>query len=292
MPTTVRPRRSVLYMPGANTRALEKGRTLPADGLILDLEDSVAPDAKGEARTNIIAALAEGGYGNREILVRVNALETPWGRDDIAALAGCGADALLLPKVESAEHVREADALMADNGAPADMALWCMMETPRAMLRAEEIAGASPRLGGFVMGTSDLAKDLGCAHTPDRLPMLTSLGLCVLAAKAEGLAILDGVLLDLSDDEGFEAACRQGADMGFDGKTLIHPKTIEAANRVFAPSEEDIAWSEKIIAAHAEAEKDGKGIVLVDGKLIENLHVESARRLVAMAAMIKEAEAP
>lgn len=292
MPTTVRPRRSVLYMPGANTRALEKGRTLPADGLILDLEDSVAPDAKGEARTNIIAALAEGGYGNREILVRVNALETPWGRDDIAALAGCGADALLLPKVESAEHVREADALMADNGAPADMALWCMMETPRAMLRAEEIAGASPRLGGFVMGTSDLAKDLGCAHTPDRLPMLTSLGLCVLAAKAEGLAILDGVLLDLSDGEGFEAACRQGADMGFDGKTLIHPKTIEAANRVFAPSEEDIAWSEKIIAAHAEAEKDGKGIVLVDGKLIENLHVESARRLVAMAAMIKEAEAP
>ena len=292
MPTTVRPRRSVLYMPGANTRALEKGRTLPADGLILDLEDSVAPDAKGEARTNIIAALAEGGYGNREILVRVNALETPWGRDDIAALAGCGADALLLPKVESAEHVREADALMADNGAPADMALWCMMETPRAMLRAEEIAGASPRLGGFVMGTSDLAKDLSCAHTPDRLPMLTSLGLCVLAAKAEGLAILDGVLLDLSDDEGFEAACRQGADMGFDGKTLIHPKTIEAANRVFAPSEEDIAWSEKIIAAHAEAEKDGKGIVLVDGKLIENLHVESARRLVAMAAMIKEAEAP
>ncbi len=287
MATTARPRRSVLYMPGSNPRALEKAKTLGADGLIFDLEDAVAPDAKEEARRQVVAAVTGGGYGRREILIRSNGLNTPWGQADLAAAATSGAHAVLLPKVESADMVRQAESILAAAGAPDDLAIWCMMETPRGILRAEEIAGASPRLGGFVMGTSDLAKDLHCAHTRERLPMLTSLGLCLLAARASGLAILDGVHLDLNDDEGFEYACRQGLELGFDGKTLIHPKTIDAANRVFAPSEAEVAWSRKIIAAHAEAEAAGKGVVVVDGRLIENLHVVNARRLVALAEQIE-----
>ncbi|OIR06205.1 (3S)-malyl-CoA thioesterase [mine drainage metagenome] len=287
MATTARPRRSVLYMPGSNPRALEKAKTLGADGLIFDLEDAVAPDAKEEARRQVVAAVTGGGYGRREILIRSNGLNTPWGQADLAAAAVSGAHAVLLPKVESADMVRQAESVLAAAGAPDDLAIWCMMETPRGILRAEEIAAASPRLGGFVMGTSDLAKDLHCAHTRERLPMLTSLGLCLLAARAQGLAILDGVHLDLNDDEGFDYACRQGLEMGFDGKTLIHPKTIEAANRVFAPSEAEVAWSRRIIAAHAEAEAAGKGVVVVEGRLIENLHVVNARRLVALAEQIE-----
>jgi citrate lyase subunit beta/citryl-CoA lyase len=286
MATTARPRRSVLYMPGSNPRALEKARTLAADGLILDLEDAVAPDAKEEARRQVVEAVRAGGYGARELLVRVNSLATPWGQADVAAAASSGAHAVLIPKVESADTVRQVESIMAANGAPADMAIWCMMETPRGMLRAEEIAGSTPRMGGFVMGTSDLAKDLHCAHTRDRLPMITSLGLCLLAARAHGLAALDGVYLDLNDDAGFEYSCVQGLELGFDGKTLIHPKTIETANRVFAPAEKEIEWSKKIIAAHAEATAAGKGVVVVDGKLIENLHVENARRIVALADQI------
>lgn len=287
MAATVRPRRSMLYMPGSNARALEKGRTLPADALILDLEDAVAPDAKEEARQQIVDALAEGGYGKREILVRVNPLDSAWGRDDIAAMAKSGADAILLPKTESAAMVADCEALMRDSGAPEDMAVWCMIETPLGVLHAEDIAASTLRLGGFVMGTSDLAKDLHCLHTPDRLPFVASLSLCVLAARAYGLAILDGVHLDLSDDEGFAESCRQGLEFGFDGKTLIHPKTIEAANTVFAPGAAEVAWSEKIIAAHEEASRRGEGVVVVDGKLIENLHVEDARRIVGLAAMIE-----
>jgi citrate lyase subunit beta/citryl-CoA lyase len=286
MATTARPRRSVLYMPGSNPRALEKARALAADGLILDLEDAVAPDAKEEARRQVCEAVKAGGYGRRELLVRINSLATPWGQADAAAAATSGADAVLIPKVESADTVRQVEAILVANGAPADLAIWCMMETPRGILRAEEIAAASPRMGGFVMGTSDLAKDLHCAHTRERQPMITSLGLCLLAARAYGIAILDGVHLDLSDDEGFEYSCRQGLELGFDGKTLIHPKTIDAANRVFAPSEKEVAWSNKIIAAHAEAAAAGKGVVVVDGKLVENLHVENARRIVAMAEQI------
>lgn len=289
MVASARPRRSVLYMPGSNTRALEKGRGLPADGLILDLEDAVAPDAKVEARGNVAAALMEGGYGKREILVRTNGLDTPWGFEDIKATASMSnAHGVLLPKVESADMVRKADQILNANGAPDDLAIWCMMETPRGMLHAEEIADASPRMGGFVMGTSDLAKDLYCAHTRDRLPMITSLGLCMLAARAAKIACLDGVHLDLSDDEGFAHSCQQGVELGFDGKTLIHPKTIGACNEAFAPSEKEVDWSRKIIDAHAEAEKEGKGVVVVDGKLIENLHVENAKRLVAMADLIAE----
>ncbi|OAN48012.1 malyl-CoA thiolesterase [Paramagnetospirillum marisnigri] len=288
MATTARPRRSVLYMPGSNPRALDKARTLAADGLILDLEDAVAPDAKDTARAQVVEAVKAGGYGRRELLVRVNGLSTPWFHADVAAAAQSGADAVLIPKVESADAVRLTQAIMEANGAPDTMAIWCMMETPKGILRAEEIATSSPRMAGFVMGTSDLAKDLHCAHTRERLPMITSLGLCLLAARAHGLAALDGVYLDLNDDEGFEYSCRQGLELGFDGKTLIHPKTIDAANRVFAPSEKEIEWSRKIIAAHAEAAAQGKGVVVVDGKLIENLHVENARRIVAMAELIAE----
>ncbi|GAB6051806.1 CoA ester lyase [Magnetospira thiophila] len=283
-----RPRRSVLYMPGSNARALEKGRTLAADGLILDLEDAVAPDAKAMAREQIASAVSQGGYGNRELLIRVNGLNTPWGHADLAAAAQTPADGVLLPKVESGDMVRQAAAVLEAAGAPSHMALWCMMETPMGMLNAQDIAGSSPRLAGFVMGTSDLAKDLHCAHTPDRQPMITALGLCLLAARAYGLAIVDGVYLDLNDDAGFAAACQQGKDLGFDGKTLIHPKTVDVANQVFAPSPDEVDWSRRIIAAHAEAEAAGKGVVLVDGKLIENLHVVAARRLVTLADAIAE----
>jgi citrate lyase subunit beta/citryl-CoA lyase len=288
MASTARPRRSVLYMPGSNARALEKGRGLPADALILDLEDAVSPDAKAQARQQIAEAVKAGGYGQRELIVRVNGLDSPWGADDVKAIATCGADAILLPKVESAAMIRDLEKAMKAAGAPKDMAIWCMMETPLGMQHAEEVAAASPRIACLVMGTSDLVKDLQAAHTPMRLPVLTALGLCLLAARAYGLAILDGVHLDLNDDEGFAAHCQQGKELGFDGKTLIHPKTIAKANEVFGPSEEEVAYSHKIIAAHAEAEKGGKGVVLVDGKLIENLHVENAKRLVALDTAIKQ----
>ncbi|HSR72210.1 MAG TPA: CoA ester lyase, partial [Kiloniellales bacterium] len=205
--TAPRPRRSVLYMPGSNARALEKGRSLPADALILDLEDAVAPDAKSNAREQILAALSAGGYGGRELIVRVNALDSDWGRDDIAAMARSGAHALLLPKVERAAQVRELESLMDSAGAPPETAIMCMMETPLGMLHAEEVAGASPRVSALVMGTSDLVKELQAAHTRERLPVLTSLSLCILAARAFGLAILDGVHLDLDDEAGFAESC-------------------------------------------------------------------------------------
>ncbi len=288
MAATPRPRRSVLYMPGANTRAMEKARSLPADALILDLEDAVAPDAKTMARANVAAAVRAGGYGKRELVVRVNSLATPWGYEDLVAAATMKLDAVLLPKVESADAIRQAEALLTASGAPASLALWCMMETPLAMLHVEEIAGASARVAALVMGTSDLTKDLHARHTRDRLPMLTSLGLCLLAARAYRLAILDGVHLDLADDEGFAEICRQGQELGFDGKTLIHPKTIAAANAAFAPTAEEVEWARRIITAHAEAQAAGRGVVLVDGKLIENLHVEDARRTVALADQIAE----
>lgn len=291
MSQTVRPRRSVLYMPGSNARALDKARTLPADGLILDLEDAVAPDAKAAAREQIAGALRQGGYGGRELIVRINGLDTPWGQDDLAMAAHSSAHAILVPKVESAKMVREVERHLAAAVAPASLSIWCMMETPLGVLHVEEIAASSKRVGCLVMGTSDLAKDLHAAHTRERLPMLTSLGLCLLAARAYGIAILDGVHLDLADDEGFAYSCAQGKELGFDGKTLIHPKTIAKANEVFAPSPEEVAWSRKIIAAHAEATKEGKGLLLVDGKLIENLHVENADRLVALAAAIEALEA-
>ncbi len=287
MTTTHRPRRSVLYMPGSNARALDKSRTLPADALIFDLEDAVAPDAKLTARTQVIETVEKGGYGKREIMIRTNGLSTPWGYDDLAAVAAVGADAILLPKVESAEMVRQAESVLLAHGAAPELAIWCMMETPRAMLHAEEIADASPRLAGLVMGTSDLAKDLQAQHTAMRLPLITSLGLCMLAARAARIAILDGVFLDLNDHEGFVDSCRQGAELGFDGKTLIHPKQIAAANEVFAPSDDEVRLSRQIIQAYAEAEAQGRGVVVVDGKLIEKLHVDHAKRVVALAEAIR-----
>jgi citrate lyase subunit beta / citryl-CoA lyase len=282
----VRPRRSVLYVPGANARALEKARALAADGLILDLEDAVAPAAKEEARGRVVEALAAGGFGHREVAVRVNGLATRWGADDVAAIARARADALVLPKVESAAEVHGALAALAAAGAPARLALWCMIETPRGVLAAAEIAAASPRVACLVAGTSDLVKDLGARHTPGRAEVLTSLSLTVLAARACGLAALDGVHLDLADDAGFEASCRQGRDLGFDGKTLVHPKTIDAANRAFAPDAAELEEARRVIAAHAAAQAAGQGVVVVDGRLVEALHVEAARRRVALAEAI------
>lgn len=286
-----RPRRSVLYMPGSNTRALEKAKTIPADALILDLEDAVAPDAKDAARELVAAAVRAGGFGRREVIVRVNGLDTGWGHADVPAACAAGADAILLPKVESADQVQHLESLMQDYGARPDATIMCMMETPLGVLNAAEIAAASPRLSCLVMGTSDLTKDLQAEHTPDRLPMVTSLGLCLLAARAQGLAIVDGVHLDLEDDDGLAAVCVQGRAMGFDGKTLIHPRQVEAANRAFAPTPDDVEWSERVIAAFAEAETAGAGVVVVDGKLIENLHVENAKRIVALADAIAALEA-
>jgi citrate lyase subunit beta/citryl-CoA lyase len=290
MPTPLRPRRSVLYTPGSNARALEKARTLAADGFIFDLEDGVAPNAKDAAREQVARALAISSYHRREVLLRVNSPTTAWGHADLAAAARMPIDAVLLPKVECARAVRDAEAALVAAGAPDHLGIWCMMETPRGVLHAEEIASVGSRVTGLVMGTSDLAKDLRAQHTRDRSALLMALQHCLLAARAYGLAILDGVHLDFADDAGFLDACRQGRQLGFDGKTLIHPKTIAAANTVFAPSSEDVAWSRRIIAAHGEAVTAGSGVVLVDGKLIENLHVESARELLALAEAIAALE--
>lgn len=284
----VRPRRSVLYMPGSNARALEKARTLAADALILDLEDSVAPDAKDAARALVAQNVAAGGYGHRELIVRVNGLDTPWGHADLLDAATMGADGILLPKVSDVELVRRAVDILEGAGAAPDLPIWCMMETARAMFRADQIAD-HPRVDCLVMGTSDLAKELHAAHTPLRLPMITSLGLCMLAARAAGISIVDGVSLDLEDEDGFRQSCLQGAELGFDGKTLIHPKQLEAANRAFAPSQEAVERAHKMIAAFEEARAAGKGVVVVEGKLVENLHVIEAKRLVALADAIAAA---
>jgi citrate lyase subunit beta / citryl-CoA lyase len=283
---SARPRRSVLYVPGSSARALDKARTLPADGLVLDLEDAVAVSAKEAARAAVLGALAVGGYGHRELVVRVNGPDTPWGVADLAASAGSGADAVLLPKVEGAEAVRAAERELAAHGAPPGLALWCMIETPRGVLAVDAIAGAAPRVACLVVGTSDLVKDLHARHTPERLEVLASLSLTVLAARAHGLAVLDGVHLDLADDAGFESACRQALALGFDGKTLVHPRTIEAANRIFSPGEEDLARARRVVEAHAEAGARGQGVVVVDGRLVEVLHVAEARRLLALADAI------
>jgi len=291
MSNAVRPRRSVLYMPGANTRALEKARTLPADVLIFDLEDAVAPDAKETARVNVVAAAASKAYGKREIVIRCNGVGTAWGKDDVAAIARSGADAILVPKVESAADVAAIVALLEKAGAPQSMAVWAMIETPRAFLSADAIAGAHKRLTLFVMGTNDLVKDMRARHTPLRLPMVTALGLGMLAARAHGLTILDGVYNDIQDTEGFRAVCQQGLEMGFDGKTLIHPTQVEPCNEIFAPSAAELAQAEKIVAAFKAAQAAGKGVVTVDGRMIENLHVEQAERALGLAAAIKELQA-
>jgi citrate lyase beta subunit len=285
------PYRSVLYMPGANPRALEKARTLPADALILDLEDAVLPEEKPRARTLVADAVRAGGFGERRVLVRINPLDTPWGAEDVAAVAAAGPDAILLPKVERADDVRRAAARAADARAPEATRLWAMMETPRAVLNAAAIAASHRRLEGFVMGTNDLAKDLRAAHTPDRAPLLPSLGVCLLAARAEGLVAVDGVYNAFRDLDGFRAACTQSRDLGFDGRTLIHPDQIAAANAAFAPTADEIALAEAQVAAFDAARARGEGVAVLNGRIVENLHVAIARRLLARAATIAARDA-
>jgi citrate lyase subunit beta / citryl-CoA lyase len=283
---SIRPRRSVLYMPGANARALEKARTLPADALILDLEDSVAPDAKDLARQQVVAALRQGGYGHRELIVRINALAAPWGPDDLAAIATSSADAVLVPKVQSRDDVLAIVSALEQAGAPPGLPVWAMAETPLAFLKLDAIAGAHPQLKMIVVGTSDLVKDLHARHSPARFETMTALSLAVLAARAYGLGALDGVHLDLDDDAGLRFACGQARSMGFDGKTLIHPKQIAAANAAFGPSEVEVDAARQIVAAWQQARATGKGVVVVNGRLVENLHVQEAERLLAMADAI------
>jgi citrate lyase subunit beta / citryl-CoA lyase len=279
MAEVLRPRRSVLYMPGANERALTKAETLPADALILDLEDAVAPDAKAEARDRVCEAAASDRYGAREVTIRINGIGTPWHDDDLRAVAAAGPAAVVVPKVDSADDVQAIVKGLEAGGAPDHTAVWAMIETPVAMLHAEEIGRASERLTVLVMGTNDLVKELYAEHVPGRQPVLTGLGLAVLAARATGKAILDGVYNDVKDTDGFLAECRQGREMGFDGKTLIHPGQVEAANEVFAPSAKDVEDARGILEAW---EAGGSGVVTYNGRMIENLHVESARRMLSI----------
>ena len=285
-----RPRRSVMFVPGSNPRALEKARMLPADGLIFDLEDAVAPEIKDAARASVAAAVIAGGFAPRELILRVNPLDTPWGHADLAVAATLPIDAVLLPKVENTERVRLTIALLDTLGAPPELGVWCMIETPLGVLAAAEIAGASPRLGALVLGTSDLTTDLHAHETRDRLPLMTALGLVLLAARAHGRAVLDGVHLDLDDAEGFAAACRQGRDLGFDGKTLIHPQQIDPANAAFTPSAEEVARARRIIAAYSQASAAGKGAVRIEGRLVEALHVAEASRTLALVEAIEGRE--
>ena len=273
-------------MPGANERALEKAKDIPADALILDLEDAVAPDAKPEARERVCAAVAGGGYGNRELVIRANGIGTPWHEDDLAAAAKAGPDAVLVPKVNSAAEVHAIESALEAGGAPDRTKVWAMLETPVAVLHAEEIASASERLTVLVMGTNDLVKELHAVRVPNRHPLLTSLKLCLLASRAAGKVLLDGVYNDIKDEAGFLDECRQGREMGFDGKTLIHPSQVEPCNAVFAPADDEVDLAERIIAAFEEAHAEGRGVVTVDGRMIENLHVDEARRVLAITAAI------
>jgi len=277
--TVNRPLRSVLYIPASKTRALEKARTLACDAIIFDLEDAVAPDEKENARVLLAETLREGGYGARMKIVRINGFDTRWGVDDAKAVAGMDVDAVLLPKVDSTAQL---DALAAITG---EMPVWAMMETPRGMLNAGEIA-AHPQMQGFVMGTNDLAKELNTRFRADRLPMMAGLGLCLLAARAEGIAAIDGVYNAFKDEEGLRVECEQGRDMGFDGKTLIHPAQLEVANACFAPSDAEVELAHRQIEAFEAAKAAGEGVAVVDGKIVENLHVDTARKVLAQVQAI------
>ncbi len=279
----IRPRRSVLYMPASNPKAIEKARGLDCDAIILDLEDAVAPEAKETARAQAAEAVRSGGFGRREVIVRVNGLETPWGEADLAAVLEAGADAVLVPKVNDAGDVARYDGRL--GRAPERTRLWVMIETCRCLFHLEGIAAAArtSRLSAFVMGTNDLAKEMGARQTPGREPFLGALGLSVAAARAHGLVILDGVYNGIDDAEGFERICRQGLDFGFDGKTLIHPNQIETCNRVFTPAAEEVAFARAVIAAFAQPENAGKGAIRVEGRMAERLHLAQAEKLVAVA---------
>ncbi len=292
----VRPRRSVLYMPGSNARALEKARTLPADAVILDLEDAVAPDAKALARQQVSSVIQAGGFGGREVIARINGLDTPWGDADMKAVAAAGPDAVLIPKVSSPGHIARAASALKAAGAPDRTRLWAMMETPLAILTAQAVASAAAdplnRLACFVMGTNDLAKETRARLTRGRAPMLPWLQTTLAAARAYGLDIIDGVFNDLSDEEGFAAECEQGRDLGFDGKTLIHPNQIASANRIFAPSDDEVARARAVIAAFDLPENREKGAIQLDGRMVERLHAEIGRRVVAIAEAIGEKAGP
>jgi citrate lyase subunit beta/citryl-CoA lyase len=288
-----RPRRSVLYMPASNPRAVEKARGLTCDVVILDLEDAVAPEAKPAARARAVEAVRAGGFGRREVVIRCNGLDTPWGADDLRAVAAAGPDAILAPKINGPADIKIYETAIAH--APAHTRLWAMIETCPAVFALNAIgantADPASRLSGWAMGLNDLAKEMGCRQTPERTPMLAVLTLAVAAARAHGLFILDGVCNELDDPAGLEAQCRQGVDFGFDGKCLIHPNQIEVANRLFSPPADEVAWARAVIAAFADPANQGRGALRVDGKLAEHLHRAQAEKLVATADAIAAADA-
>lgn len=283
--STYRPRRSVLYMPAANERALEKAKDIQADALIFDLEDAVAPDSKEIAREQACAAASSSEYGNRELTIRCNGLDTPWGKDDLLAAAAAGPAAVVIPKVDGSSYLDEISELLDQGGAPSSTQIWAMVETPIGILNVEEIA-RHERMSVMVMGTNDMAKELRASITADRQALLPYLAMCLLSARAAGIGILDGVYNDIKDESGFEDVCVQGAEMGFDGKTLIHPNQVAPTNEIFSPSLDELDFHQRVIEEFEAAEKDGRGVLTVDGKMIENLHVDEARRALAVAEAI------
>lgn len=291
---SIRPRRSVLYMPGSNARALEKARTLPADGLILDLEDAVAPDAKAEARGRVVEAVKAGGFGPREVVIRVNGLDTPWGSDDIEAAASARPDAILIPKVQDPEQLLTVGRRLEALGVPAETRVWAMIETPLAILDIKSVAqaGQNPlsRLSVFVLGTNDIAKETRAALVPGRAPMVSWLMQVIAGGHAYGIDVLDGVWNAFQDMEGFAAECAQGVEMGMDGKTLIHPSQIEPCNAAFSPPEAEVARARSIIAAFDLPENAAKGVIQLEGRMVERMHADMARRTVALADAIAAKE--
>lgn len=288
----IRPRRSVLYMPGANQRALDKARTLPADALILDLEDSVAPEAKPQARDNVCAAVASKAYGSRELVIRVNALETPWGTDDLRAAAEAEPDAILIPKVSSSGDIVSAAKVLKAAGAPEKTRLWAMMETPLSILNARDIAATAVdtenRLSCLVLGTNDLLKESRARMTGDRFAVVPWLAMSIVAARAYGLDIVDGVYNDFKDEAGFRSECEHGRTLGMDGKTLIHPSQVVPCNEVFSPTADEVGWSRKIIDAFALPDNEKKGVITVEGRMVERLHLVMAKRTVVIADAVAE----
>jgi citrate lyase subunit beta/citryl-CoA lyase len=287
----IRPRRSLLFMPGSNPRALEKARSVAADGIILDLEDAVAPDAKASARDAIAATLEQGGFGKREVIIRINALDSPWWIDDVAMAGRAKPDGILVPKISSVEDLAAVADRLGDIGADMSIKVWAMIETSRAILHAEELAAASKdsenRLAGFVFGPNDIARETRIRMLPGRAAMLPMITHCVLAARLYGLEILDGPYSDFSDEAGFAAEATQGRDIGFDGKTLIHPKQIEACNRIFTPPGDEVAQARRIIAAFEQPENASRGAIQLDGKMVERLHAEMAKRTIAISDAIR-----
>jgi len=287
---TIRPRRSVLYMPGSNARALDKAKTLPVDGVILDLEDSVAPGAKESARQQVVDAVKAGGFGAREVFLRINGVDTPWHADDLSAAAHAAPDVILVPKVSSSDTLELIGRRMLDMGTDHKTRVWAMIETPLAIFNILSIAAAArdseTRLAGFVMGTNDLAKDTRARLVPGRAPMLAWLSMCVAAARIHGIDILDGVYNDIGNADGFAKECAQGVELGFDGKTLIHPSQVEPCNKAFSPSPADVEQARKMIAAFDQPGNKGKGVVSIDGRMVERLHADMARRTVAIAEAI------